>query len=436
MMNVFSGRKIFVTLVMAGILFRLVLTLIAGNRVMTPWRVGGDAEFYINLASTVAQGMGFTYAHQPTAFRPPLYPIFLAGMMRVFGNTYLLATRLLQYAVGLATVGFCWRTATRIFGEDVGGMTLLIALYFPTLAVFPTEMMTECFATFLAAVFFWLVLDNSRLSERRTALYLGLIVGLATVLRFNMGIFGLLAAGMMVRSSGLRRALPNVALMVLLAGVIVSPWIVRNEIVFRGQVLFSTQGGYNALQGVLTPQGRVQPGDLDTLRKAGSWLSGDLENNGPPRLKLPSEPELDRRAWKLARGIWCQENWRLLPLMIDKLGYFWLSTDQLLSTHSFPWKIRAARAAGVIFYWGLLGLAIGGWVLLRAQHPATARFLLGYVLLITLAHLLFIMTSRHRIPFAEPLLVVLGGAGYVRLWKRLRIQQPGNLDIVLGARAN
>ena len=269
MVTVFPRRNVILTLVMAGILLRLILTLIADDRMTTPWRVGGDAEFYVNLASTVAQGMGFTYAHQPTAFRPPLYPLFLAGMMEVFGDAYLLATRLLQCAVGLVAVWFCWRTATRIFGEEAGWATLLIALYFPSLAIFPTEMMTECFATCLVAGFFWSALDKSHLFGRSTAMYLGLVVGLATLLRFNMAILGPLAAWMMVRTAGLRRALPNVAFLALVAGAIVAPWIVRNEIVFRGQVLFSTQGGYNALQGVLTPQGRVQPGDLDTLRRAG-----------------------------------------------------------------------------------------------------------------------------------------------------------------------
>jgi hypothetical protein len=139
---------------------------------------------------------------------------------------------------------------------------------------------------------------------------------------------------------------------------------------------------------------------------------------------LPAEPELDRRAWELTRGIWWQRNWRLLPVLADKLGYFWLGTDQLFSTHSFPLKIRLARAAGVVFYWGLLATAVVGWVLLHAQQPATARFLLAYALLVTLAHLPFIMTSRHRIPFAEPLLVFLGGSGCVWVWNHLRLTSP------------
>ncbi len=411
-------RKILFISALIGVLLRIILTLAAGNQVLTPWRVGGDAEFYVRLASTLAQGMGFTYAHQPTAFRPPLYPLFLAGMMEVFGTYYAAGTRFIQCAVGLATVWFCWRTVGRIFGEHESWSTLLMALYFPSLVIFSTELMTECFATFLTAALFWLVLDNPHIMDRRTAICLGLVVGIATLLRFNMAILGLVPAWVFIRSAGLGRALPNLGVLAMVSGLIVSPWVVRNEIVFHGQVLFSTQGGYNALQGVLTPQGRAQAGDRGILRAAGAWLSSDLESNGSQRLKLSSEPELDRQAWDLARRIWWQKAWHVFPLIISKLGYFWLSTDQLFSTHSFPWKIRAARAAGVMLYWCLLALAITGWVQLHQTRPDTAKFLLGYALLISLSHLPFIMTGRHRIPFFEPLLLILGGAGWTELWKR------------------
>jgi hypothetical protein len=193
---------------------------------------------------------------------------------------------------------------------------------------------------------------------------------------------------------------------------------VRNQAVFHGRVWFSTQGGYNAVQGVLTPQGRVQQGDRDILRQAGLWNSSDLDGSEAARLRLPPEPELDRRAWEIARQVWRQQNWHVLPVMAAKLGYFWLSTDQLFWTREFSAKIRFTRAAGVFLYWSLLGLMLAGFTRLRRQQPDAATLLLGYAMLISLAHLPFIMTARHRIPFAEPLLVVVGGAGLTLLGKK------------------
>ncbi len=479
------GRKVFLALVTTGVLLRLISTLVASTRVTTPWRVGGDVEFYVRLASTVAHGGGFTYAGLPTAFRPPLYPLLLAGMMKAFGNAFPLPVRCLQCAVGLATVWLCGRIAARLFGQAAGRVALLIGLYFPTLSVFPTELMTECLATFLSAAFFYFILGNQgvltragepipergtgtrtrerielsvcsgglrppqlSISKRRrsetaatasifshlripVALWcagLGGVIGLATLLRFNMAILGPIAVCAIVWKVGWRRALPQVALLTAVAALIVSPWIVRNLRVFHGRVLLSNQGGYNALQGVLAPQGRSQAGDLEALRAAGAWWSADLESNGPPRLALAPEPELDRQAWELTWNIWRQRTWRLLPVLCSKLGYFWLSTDQLLSTRDFPVTIRVERAAGVALYWALLAFAIAGWVRLRKQQPAAATFVLAYVGLITLAHLPFIMSSRHRISFADALLVILAaGVGN-------REQGTGNRELGVGNR--
>lgn len=400
-------------LLVGGIVLRLALAFVADSRVRTPWHIGGDAEIYALLASNVARGAGFSYAGQPTAFRPPLYPLFLAGMMHVFGSGYLLAVRLLQCAIGLGTVWFCWRIAVETFGDDVGWLAAFIAMYFPTLFVFPSELMTECFATFLAAAFFYLIFDDARLPRLATAVWLGLIVGLATMLRFNMAILGPVAiVWIILRSTQVRRALPSVAIVTLIAAAIVAPWIVRNEIVFHGRVLLSTQAGYNAVQGILTPEGRVQVGDLDILRNNGSWLSGDLETNDPnKRLPLGPEPQLDRHERELARGLWRKQGWRLVPLSLQKLGYFWLATDELVSTGSFSWNMRIARAAGVILYWFALCIGILGWFGLHRERPALSRFLLGYVVLISLVHLPFGMSSRYGIPFFDPLLVVLVGAG-------------------------
>jgi 4-amino-4-deoxy-L-arabinose transferase-like glycosyltransferase len=406
-------------LVSGGVLLRTATTLIAGNRIMTPWRVGGDAPFYTALASNLAHGLGLSYAGQPTAFRPPVYPIFLAGLMELFGAHFAIVARLLQFAVGLIAVWLCWRLASRLFGERAGWAALLVGLYFPTLSLFPTELITECFATCLTAWFFWLTLENPRLAENRTALYLGLIVGTATLLRFNMAILGPVAALLIYRAVGFRCALPRVVIIAVISIAMIMPWIIRNRRVLGGGVLLSTQAGYNALQGVLTPQGRVQAGDVEALRRAGAWVTSDLETNDPRRLLLPSEAVLDRQAWQITRHLWREKGWSLIPIEISKLGYFWLSTDQLTSTADFSWKIRAGRAAGVFAYWVLLALAIAGGVRLWHERRSVAQFLLIYVAIISAVHLPFIMSSRHRIPFAEPLLVVLAAGALVRLWNQV-----------------
>src|SRR5258708_19847371 len=78
-----STGKLFVVFVTTGVLLRIVTTIVAGNGTLTPWRVGGDAPFYVRLASNIASGSGFAYAGGPTAFRPPLYPFLFARLLKI-----------------------------------------------------------------------------------------------------------------------------------------------------------------------------------------------------------------------------------------------------------------------------------------------------------------------------------------------------------------
>jgi hypothetical protein len=206
---------------------------------------------------------------------------------------------------------------------------------------------------------------------------------------------------------------------IFLPGLIVSPWLIRNFNDF-GTFVLSTEGGPTAVMGVLAPQGRALPGDSERLIDALGWLPpADLETNDASRDRLPSEAVLNRRAWHVCFDLWRQTGWGLIPLTFAKLSYFWLSTDQLLSTASFRTTVRAVRAAGVLVYWVLLALAVTGWFQLRHQRPELAGVFLFYFLLVTVLHLPFNMNTRLRMPFIDSWLAVLAGAGCIAIVKRL-----------------
>jgi len=203
--------------------------------------------------------------------------------------------------------------------------------------------------------------------------------------------------------------LRDAAIVILAPCILMSPWIIRNLEVFNGRVLFSTQGGPAAATGIIEPQGRSQFGDAEKIKDALGWvLPQVLETNDPSRLLLPNEHEIDRRSWRVAYHLWRESGWGLIPIGLKKVCYFWLSTDQIFWTRSFPSVQRTLRAMGVFAYWIILALAVIGWFSLRNEKPALARVFLLYVLLVTVMHLPFNMSTRYRIPLMDPLLIVFG----------------------------
>ncbi|MGH9690618.1 MAG: ArnT family glycosyltransferase [Candidatus Acidiferrales bacterium] len=406
----------FVALVLAGILLRLLVAIFAGNGMRTPWGGGGDTPAYVLLAQNLVTGKGFTYAGEPTALRAPLYPIFLAACLKVFGTYALAAVRWLQFLEGLAVAFLCALIAGRLYGERARKAALVIALFFPTLVEMNGEILTEATATFFVAVFFYLLFRY--LDRPRWAMLIGLgaVVGFAALVRFNMALLGFVVLGMVLfQKDGLPKW-RGAAVAALVPLFVISPWLIRNLIVFHGEALFSTHAGLDTVEGILTPQGRGLPGDAEKLRAALGWVPPvQIETNSPSRYELPAEPTLQRQAWHTAMRLWWQAGWGVVPLTLKKLSYFWLSTDQLLSTGSLPRLVRIARVGGVLAYWIALALAITGWFGLRTRHPMVAWSLLPYAVLVTIAHLPFAMNTRIRMPFIDPLVVVLAGVGWLML---------------------
>ena len=313
--------------------------------------------------------------------------------------------------------------AGKIFGRAARKPALIVALFFPTLIIMTGEILTEALASLVCAIFLYLLVRFFEKPSWSVLTGLAATVGLATLVRFNMALFGFVVLWAVV---SWKMPLPKwraIALTIILPGLIISPWLIRNYVVFHGAFVLSTEGGPTAAMGILAPEGRAQPGDSERLVAALGWLPPmELETNDASRNRIGDEANLNRQAWKVTLELWRKTGWKLVPLTIEKLGYFWLSTDQLLSTDSFRPIVRAGRAAGVLFYWALLALGIAGWFKLLGAKPELAYIFLFYVILVTVLHIPFNMNTRLRMPFIDPMLAVLAGAGLLLAAERMRFQ--------------
>ncbi len=410
--------RAFPAVVIAGVALRILLVLFAGGGIRTPWGGGGDAPAYVTLARNLVAGKGYGYSGHPTAFRPPAYPLLLSVSVRLFSQHALAAVRGLQFVEGLAVVFLCGEVARRMFGEEARKATLVIALFLPSLVLTTGEILTETTATFLSAVFLFFLVQHLEVPRWLTILGMSVTVGLAAMVRFNMALLGFVVLWVVLTRKTNLSAWRGAAVAVLVPGLVVSPWLIRNLVVFHGSALFSTQGGAAAVLGVLTPQGRALPGDSERLSQALGWIPPmELETNDASRDGLAEEPALNKQCWAVALKLWRDAGWGLMPLTLRKLSYFWLSTDQLFWTAAFPPLQRLIRGAGVVVYWVLLALAIGGWLQLESRKSPWSYPLLFYAVLVTVMHIPFTMNTRLRVPFIDPLVAVLAGIGVVTLWR-------------------
>jgi len=420
--GVMGGRKrktrldrYFWPLMILGIAVHVAFAVVAGNRVAPPWSGVGDNYLYITLAQNIVAGNGYTFAHQPTAHRAPLYTLLVAALMWISPGHWLVALHVLQCLAGILTAFLCGRLAERWFGPLAGRTAVIIALFLPTLLYFTSEVMTECFAALLTVAYLFWLDEAIRMPSARTLVILGVVTGAAALERFNAA--ALVPIAVMVIFKW-----PNVSLgswkrtvtFAVPCALIIAPWVIHMAIAFHGRALYSTHGGIGALEGVLMPQGRAQPGETEEVERVIGWNPVGVETDNPVRPELRDEVVLDRRAWNLTFGLWRKKGFRLVPITAHKVMDFWLSTDQVFDTRSFSWRNRLIRWAGVATYWIVLLLAVSGWWRLRESHPNVAHALLLYTIAVTLIHMPVPMSTRLRAPLFDPLLAALASGAFTQ----------------------
>lgn len=409
-------EQIFLPLLVIAVAIRIAIVWIPGNSIITPWSGGGDMFAYVLLARNLATGNGYTYAHMPTAFRTPGYPLFLAGTMKLFGSHFALAARCLQGVAGLVAGYFCMKASRIFFGKAAGRIALLATLLFPTLAYFSGEILTEGLTSFFLALFLWTFAEDTEKANWKTAVAMSFTIGFGALVRANMALLGLVALGGAWAARSQMRAKIELVVIPLCAGIAVAPWIIRNWVVF-GQPLLSTESGAAALVSLLNPEARLMEGWDKPLQNAlGYVVPNQLETNGSERLAIGSELDMNRSCWRASRRLWTQMSvGNRVRWVLGKWEAYWLSTDQLLHPGSISRKNRRLHAAAVLFYWGLLALACRGWWILRRSRAGAALILLGYAVLTTILHTPFVMNSRIRAPLIDPMVAVLAGGGAATL---------------------
>ena len=261
---------------------RLGLAVWAGNAPETSLTGGSDTFAYQALADSVANHRGLSYAGMPTALRPPLYPLVLVLGQFIAGGHYRIFIRLVQLLIGILTAIVCAKTSRKLGGSPA--IAFAAALAAPTLVFFSAEIFSETLAALIVAAFFYVVVTEF------SPIWAGAVIGLGMLERFNLGTLAVAYVVYQFAAKKPSQAVRHVALAGLVAVAIVSPWFVRNLMVFHGQVLYSTHTGTNLLQGFITPDGRTQSGDTDKLEAAAGWTISNIETNSPSRTSFPPEP--------------------------------------------------------------------------------------------------------------------------------------------------
>jgi 4-amino-4-deoxy-L-arabinose transferase-like glycosyltransferase len=358
----------------------------------------GDAGSYDRIARSLMGGAGFAeIPGRPTAFWPPLYPMFLAGLYSLFGYNPLVP-RLVQAVLGVVTVGATFEVARLLFDRRVAIFAGLgIALY-PHLIYFSTWLIAEAMYMALLAITVLVAVKLQVRQRWRDVVLLGVLLGLGILAKpATLMLVPLLALWVLLAFSTqpLTVRLGYFAIILLVLAVVVAPWTLRNHLVFDDFVLVSTNGGYTFYGA-----------------NNGDAFGGHYEGF-PPRLPGLSEPEAEAEYYRLAIEWITRHPGDFLRLVGHKLARLFSPLSVASFEEDYPLPL-----AGVVegVYSVFLGLA--GVGLLRTLPRWREVFLLHMLILrVLVGTILFYGDARYTLPMV-PALVILAAVALTWIWRK------------------
>jgi len=390
-----------------------------------PIPLESDETEYDTYAWNLAQGHGYrgispnvSNDEHLTAYRSPGPSLLYAAMYLVVGHRPA-AIRILNCCLGAVACLLIIAIGARTVGETAALIAAAIWAVWPISIVLSATLLSEQLALVALLCLTLVALDFARRPSLGGALLTGFVLGANLLIhpsRLFLLPFLALWALVQFRRSG--RSLALAVVIPVVAALVLSPWMIRNAVVFGRFIPFSTMGGSVLLQGnnrivATTPDllgynvwDTAIPEYADALRAPNNELGRDSVAK-----------QFAVRWLRLNRGRW-------VAMAIAKVRRGW--TPFLRASASPIQRLVLLASWGSVLLIGLVGFV--PWLLrfLKAGHPG---WLIHLVILHVVAlNAIFFGYGRYRY-VVEPLCVLLAAGSVVWLFRRGREQfdQAGEL---------
>lgn len=352
-------------------------------------RLHFDDEFeYRKMAENFLAGGGLMPGETMKAFRPPLYPLLLAAVLRMFGFS-LTGIRILQALFSTVTVVLIWLLGERLFSKRVAWISGWVSAVYPFFVFYSGFLLTETLFVFLVVLSVFLVMEIPK-GGRATSLAAGAAIGLSGLCRPTMQIYVIPVTALVLLSAkrfgvGFRKAV-FLALGFLL---LLAPWVIRNYRVLHRFVPGTTMSGRVFWEG-----------------------NNPRSSGGPCRYFLPEiesleEGERDRAYYRATFDGIRRNPRRFLGLLGAKFVRFWNIVPNAAEYARPLYRLISISSFGLLLPFFVLGFLLT--LRDRSLWPIHAL-----ILMFTAVHVVLLASIRYRVPL-EPFVILLAVVGFLYL---------------------
>ncbi|HET6963855.1 MAG TPA: glycosyltransferase family 39 protein [Acidimicrobiales bacterium] len=403
-----------------GLVIRIATVL--GRPHRTP---GGDSAWYHGVANLLVDGRGFIdpFIYQDThrvvqsAQFPPGFMFVLAAASLVGLKSYF-AHRIWCCVIGAAAITVSGLVGREIAGPRAGLIAAGVVAVYPNVWMSDEVAFSECISPLMVGLVLLTAYRFWKQPGYRRAAWLGLAVGLATLVRDELALLGLFIVvplALTARGLAWRRRATALLLGGAVALGVIAPWVGYNMSRFKEPVFISAGLGITLAS---TNCAHVYSGSFE-----GYW---DLNCSAA----APVDPTADEsvqssQAQKYATHFIRTHESRLPVVVAARLGRAFglyhplqqITLDSNVETRPYHWALT-----GLGMYYVLVVLAAGGVVVLRRRRvPVFPLLAVGLTVAVSVA--LAFGDTRYRSTF-EPVLAMLAAVLLDRAWTRWRGPVP------------
>ncbi len=411
-----SGKKYFYSILISVLTIKILLVF------TLPAEIRSDSLDYHRIAVNIIKYGEYSFeVGKPTANFSCGYPLFLAGVYKVFGTDQA-AVRLVNSFLEIITSVFFFLICLKLFDEKWSLITLGIFAFLPSNILFSQTVLTEPVFGMLAVMLLYYCL---REEVDNKIFFIGLIWGYAVLIRssFSLSVFLMLIYIYIKRkqlfegfkTKRLKRVFQYSFIFILGVALVIAPWLIRNKIVI-GTFTIATQGGFTFWSG-------------SNPNATGTWYYKIEESN--PMFNISDEVERDRAFYREGINYALKNPHKFIVTGFKKIGYLFSSerlillyftqSDSTGKTSTEVYKSVNPFLIGLtnIPYFAVMLFGIWGLLAFREKR----FFIYGFIITWMITFFLFVALARYHyvlIPF-----FVLGTAKFLMegklIWRELSV---------------
>ena len=324
-----------------------------------------------------------------SAYMAPGYVVFLLPFIAIshiyFRNVLIVVV---QTCFSLLTIFMLYRFTTKYFSERIATITAILACFLPDFIFSAASFTPTILYQLLVIALMQILYSEKYLTNRKNSLLISILFGLLSYIRFEFILFAVL----FLLFQALARYWKSFILVCSITITLLSPWIVRNTLVFNHFIPLGTGFGLNFYRG-------NNPDEL------GSW--------GNPTLKKEIleisrnqlfEVSLNKLYSLKALEYIYQNPFQEIQTMPTKLYHIWVFSDIQKRTGHTIYQITSCFVS-IFFFIGFL-------VTLSWQKH---KYLYIFYIYSSMIALIFFTMPRHQTMMRIALLPIIG-AGIEYVW--------------------